>query len=86
MEFWEYASVAVGVVVLTQGFTSLRNWWAGHKKKQEETQELLTEKAFKKFFNESILPDLERRLNAMIEDRIRARVQARYLTSHSGPE
>lgn len=78
-EWWNNGVVvAVVAVALSQGAASLRNW----RRKREQTQKLLTHEAFKEFFDESILPGLERTIRDMIEEQIRARRQAQDLRRH----
>ena len=74
--WWLWALTLVVVALIAPVLNlMLDNWWA----KRKNTQKVLTEDAFRKLFNESILPDLERNLTNMIETQIRAQVGTRYL-------
>lgn len=82
LDWWQWALTLVTVGVVVPVFSLvLNNWWARRK----QTRKVLTEDAFKRVFNESILPDLERSIKDRIEGEIRARVHARYLIGAMAP-
>lgn len=68
MEWWQFILAVAAASLLSTGVAALGRWWMARRKK---TKKLLTEDAFKKFFDESILPDLTTNIDKMIEERIR---------------
>ncbi len=80
LEWWQWALTLLGVAVVSPIVNRFwSTWWDERRHRRKKTQKLLTEDAFKTVFNESILPDLVRQVQTMIEAQIRARVHARYL-------
>ena len=92
LSWWQWLGSLLLVTAVSPVITRLVDRWANRKEKQRR---LLTEDAFRTFFNESILPDLERTIRTIIErsilpdlrrtirtiteEELRARVQARHL-------
>ena len=66
MDWWEYVPAVAAASLLSTGLATVGRWWMERRKK---TKKLLTEDAFKSFFDESILPDLATTIDRMIEDR-----------------
>lgn len=91
LSWWQWLGSLLLVTAVSPFVTRLVNRWANRKEKQRR---LPTEDTFRAFFNQSILPDLERTVRAIIdrsvlpdlrrtirpitEEELRARVQARH--------
>ena len=80
---WQFVLAVVTASLVSSGLLAVGRWWMERRRK---TKKLLTEDAFKRVFDESILPGLTTTIEGMIEERIRAvRATGQYVNLRPTP-